>query len=98
MRKCKPEVLTDYLFVVSLECSSVQEARNSGYVVVREEVRGVLIQESGGDEDFESLVAIELQDAANAVQHLAAHTTVTRFEPAERAPVDGSQVSHLFLG
>ena len=67
MRECKPEVLADYLFVVRLECPSVQEARNSGYVVVREEVRGVLIQESGGDEDFESLVAIELQHAANAV-------------------------------
>ena len=98
MRERKPEVLADYLFVIGLECPSVQEARNSGYVVVREQIRGVLVQESGGDEDFEPLVAIESQDAADAIQHLAAHSTVTRFEPAERAAVDGSQVSHLFLG
>jgi hypothetical protein len=98
VRERKPQVLADDLFVVGLERCSAQETGDLGYIVVRKQVRGVRIQESGGDQDFEPLVAIELQDAADAIQDFAAHTTVTRFEPAQRAAVDRSQVSHLFLG
>ena len=77
MREREPEVLAEYLFVVGSECRSVQEARNPGYIVVRKQMCGLLIQESGGDEDFEPLVAVELQNAADAIQHLAAHPTIT---------------------
>ena len=77
MRERKPEVLADYLFVVGLECRSMQDACNPGYVVVREQVRGVFIHEFRGDKDLEPLVGIELQDTADAVQHLPTHTTAT---------------------
>jgi hypothetical protein len=81
-----------------LEHRRVQEAGEAGYVIVREQMGCVLIQESGGDENFELLVAIELENAANAVQDLPAHASFTRFQPAERATVDLGQVSCLFLG
>jgi len=76
----------------------MQEPRNPGHIVVREQMCGVLVQESGGDEDFKPLVAIEPQDTADAIQDLAAHTTAARFEPAERTTIDLGQMSHLFLG
>jgi hypothetical protein len=42
-------------------------------------------------------VAIELQDIADAVQDLAAHTPAARFEPAERAVVNLGQLGDLLL-
>ena len=97
VRERKLEVPTDHLFVVRSERRAVQEASNPGYIIVREQVGGVLVQKTSGDEDFQPLVAIELEDAADAVQDLAAHATATGFEPAKRAAVDLSQVRHLFL-
>ena len=98
VRECKLEVPADHLFVVRSERRAVQEAGNPGYIIVREQVGGVLVYKTSGDENFQPLVAIELEDAADAVKDLAAHTTATRFEPAKRATVDISQVRHLFLG
>jgi hypothetical protein len=76
------EVLADHLFVVGFERWRVQEARDPGYVIVREHIGGVLVQESRGDENFELLAPIELQDTADAVQHVAADAPLARFEPA----------------
>jgi hypothetical protein len=59
---------------------------------------GIFAEESGSDEHFELFMAIELKDIANAVQNLAAHATVARFEPAQRAAIDIRQVSDLLLG
>jgi hypothetical protein len=76
----------------------MQEACDPGYVIVGEQEGGILVQKSGGDENVELLVAIQLQDAADAVQDLAAHATLTRFKPTERTSSDRRQVGDLFLG
>ncbi len=98
MRERKLDILANHLFVVRLEHRRVQEAGEAGYIIVREEMGGVFVQESGGDENFELLVAIEPENAADAVQDFAAHASFTRFEPAKRAAVDLGQLSCLFLG
>jgi hypothetical protein len=97
VRDGKLEVLPDRLLVSRVELRCVQEACDAGYIIVREQMGRVLVQESSGDENFELLVPIELQDAADAVQDLTTHATATGFETTERAAVDFGQLSHLFL-
>ena len=63
----------------------MQHASDLGYIIVREDLGSVRIQESRGSEELELFVAIELQDDADAVQDFAADAAVARFEPAERA-------------
>ncbi len=93
----KLEVLADHLFVVEFERRRVQEPCDPGYVIVGEHIGGVLIQESGGDQNLELLVPIDLQDAADAIQDVAADAPLARFEPAQCAAVDFCQVSNLLL-
>jgi hypothetical protein len=97
VRERKLQVAADHLFVVGFEHWRVQEACNPGYVIVREHICGVLIEESGGDQNLELLVPVELQDAADTVQDLAADASLARFEAAKRAAVDPGQVSNLLL-
>jgi hypothetical protein len=97
VRERKLQIPTDHLFVVGFERRCVQEACDSGYVIVGEHIGSVLIQKSGGDQNLQLLVPIELEDAADTVQDLAADAPLARFEPAKRAAVDFSQVSNLLL-
>ena len=92
------KVLPERSFVVGLERWRMQQTCDPSYVVVSQQVAGILIEKSGGDEHFELLVAIELQYATDAVQDFLAHATATRFESAERAAIDIGQLSHLLLG
>ncbi len=87
MRQRQTDVLAKKERVVGLDRRRVQQARNLGHIIVREDLRGVLVQESRGSEEIELFVAIELQDVADAVQDLAAYAAVARFEPAERAVI-----------
>ena len=75
----------------------MQEACDSRYIIVRQQIGGVLIQESGGDENLELLAPIEVQDVTDTVQYFAADAPFTRFEPAECAPIDLGQMSGLLL-
>jgi hypothetical protein len=98
VRQREAEVLTQHQFVVGFERWRMQEAGDPGYIIVSEQMRSILVQETGGNEDFELLAAVELQNATDAVQDVAADATLTRFEPAERAAVDLGQVRNLLLG
>ena len=55
--RAQDEVLAERSFVVGFERWRMQEARDPGHVIVREELGGVLVQESGGDENVEPLAA-----------------------------------------
>jgi len=59
VRDGKVEVLTEHLFVVGFERRRVQEACDPGYVIIREQIGGVLIEEPRGDENIELLVPVE---------------------------------------
>jgi len=95
--ECKLQVPPDHLFVLGFQRRYVQQARDPGYVIVREQIGGVFIQKPGGDENFELLVPIELQDAADTVQDIPADAPLARFEPAKRAAVDLGPACYLFL-
>src|SRR5688572_4342930 len=75
-----------------------KQAREPGEVIVGKELCDILIQEPRRRENFEPLVAIELQNVANAVEDLATDPAVTRFESTERTAVDLRQAGDLLLG
>jgi len=75
----------------------MQHARNLGYVIVRKNLRSVLVQDSRGSEKFEFFVAIELQGNADAIQNFATDAAIAGFETAERAVTDLRQVGDLLL-
>ncbi len=97
MRERQTDILTKKERVVGLDRRCVQHARKLGDVFVREELRVVLVEEPRCREDFESLMTIELQNVANAVQHFSTDPAVARFQPAERAVVDLCQTGDLLL-
>ena len=98
VRERETDVLTKKERVVRFDCVRVQHARKLGQIIVRKDLRGVLVQESRGSEQIELFVAIELQDGADAVQNFAAYPAVARFQPAERAVADLCQLGDLLLG
>jgi hypothetical protein len=75
----------------------MQHPGNLGYVIVRQDLGSVGIQNSRGSEEFELFVTIELQGGADAVQNFAADTPVARFQAAEGAVTDVSPVGDLLL-
>ena len=75
----------------------MQQMGELGYIIVRQEPGGVLVKESRGGENVKPLVAIEVQDVADAVQDFAADSAVTRFQPAQSAVVDLGQVGDVLL-
>lgn len=97
MRERKTDILTEKLRVLRIDHRCVQQARELSDVIVRQELRGVLVQESRGGENIKPFVAIEAKNAADALQHVAAHAAVARFQPAQGAVVDLRQVRDLLL-
>src|SRR3712207_4539153 len=75
----------------------VQQARDPGNVVIGEQLRRVLVQESRGGENRELIATIELEDVADAVENLAADAPATGFEPAECAVVDVGEPGNFLL-
>ena len=74
----------------------MQHARNLGYVIVRKNLRSVLVQDSRGSEKFELFVAIELQGNADAIQNFATDAAIAGFETAERAVLISARSATCF--
>ncbi len=77
MRECETDILTEKPRVVRIDRRCVQQARQLGDVIVRENLGGVLIQEPRRGEYTELFVAIEIEDFADAVQHVATYAAIT---------------------
>lgn len=75
-----------------------EQARDSRDVLVGEKARGIPGQESGSHEDVEPFTAIELEDIADTVKHLATDAAIAGFKATEGAVVDFGELSNLFLG
>jgi hypothetical protein len=97
VRERQLNVLAKQPCVVGVNRRCVQQTGELGYVIVRKELGGVLVQEPRGGENIEPLVPIEFQDIADAIQDFTANPAVTRFQPTERAVVNLGQVSDAFL-
>jgi hypothetical protein len=98
MGERKLHILAKQYGVMRPEVLIREQARETRHVFVREKVRGLLGQEPSRHQHVELLASIEFEHVADTVQHLAAHTSVSGFETAERAPVDFSKLSGLLLG
>jgi hypothetical protein len=76
MRERQTNVLAEQQCVAGLDCRGVQQARKPRHVIVREELRGVLVHEPCGGKNLELFMAIQLEDVADAVQHFAAYAAI----------------------
>lgn len=76
----------------------LEELRQPRNVRVGEKLGGFRGEEACRGQDIEPFLPSEAKDGANAVEHLATYTAVTRFKPAQRAVIDLGEAGHFFLG
>jgi hypothetical protein len=75
-----------------------EEPGEAREILIGQETGGVFREKTGGEEYVEALLAVKVQNGAEAVEHLAADTAVARFEAAEGAVVDLGALGDLLLG